>query len=65
MNPELMQIPRQPVLRSQCLDCQAVFARHRAVQRSMDTIARGVDADTLVCPECGSQAVEEAAHEQL
>lgn len=65
MSTELMLIPRQPVLRSHCLDCRAVFARHRAVLRSMDTIARGIDADTLVCPECGSLAVEEASHEQL
>lgn len=65
MSTDSILSPRQPVLRSHCLDCQAVFARHRAVQRSIDTICRGRDADTLTCPECGSLAVKELEHDPV
>lgn len=56
-------IVKQPVARDRCLDCRADFARHRAVQRLVDTILHDGELEVLVCPECGSYAVQEDSHE--
>lgn len=59
----LIRPPKQPVARCHCIDCCADFARHRAVRRLVDTILHDDDLELLVCPECGSYAVEEGSHE--
>lgn len=64
MNTESCFTPRQPVARSRCLDCLAEFARHRAIQRQAGTITRDLSLDLLICPECGSQSVEESCHDR-
>lgn len=50
---------RKPLPRATCLDCQAEFARCRALRRLANTIVPTGESDILVCPECGSYVVKE------
>lgn len=63
MTTQATTLVKHPIARSQCLDCRAQFARHRALQRFVDTILLDGELEILVCPECGSYAVQEDSHE--